>query len=105
MALTVTQRDALLNLMRRGDVDAVAKFLEDGRAAHIADASNGIDVTYTSGAAPAAGGSLTIADATTPTVVELLDFCEELNAAISALDTKVNAILSALEGTGLVSTS
>ena len=55
-----------------------------------------IAVTYTSGSAPAASGALTIADATTPTVVELLDFCEELNA-------KVAALTDILEAHGLMS--
>ncbi len=44
-----------------------------------------IAVTYTSGSAPAAGGSLTVADSTAPTVVELLDYCEELRSCLAAL--------------------
>jgi len=55
-----------------------------------------IAVTYTSGSAPAAGGSLTIANSATPTVTELLDFCEELHA-------KQDAILAMLEAHGLMS--
>ena len=52
-------------------------------------------VTYTAGSAPAAGGSLTIANSATPTVTELLDFCEELNA-------KVKALCDILEAHGLM---
>jgi hypothetical protein len=55
-----------------------------------------IAVTYTAGSAPAASGALTIANSATPTVVELLDFCEELNA-------KVVALTDILEAHGLMS--
>lgn len=54
-----------------------------------------IVVTYTAGSAPAASGALTIANSATPTVVELLDFCEELNA-------KVKALTDILEAHGLM---
>lgn len=56
----------------------------------IAALTSGPTVTYTSGSAPAAGGSLTIANSATPTVAELLDYVVELNA-------KVNAITAALK--------
>lgn len=54
-----------------------------------------IVVTYTAGSAPAASGALTIANSATPTVTELLDFCEELNA-------KVKALADVLEAHGLM---
>lgn len=54
-----------------------------------------IVVTYTAGSAPAASGALTIANSATPTVTELLDFCEELNA-------KVKALSDVLESHGLM---
>lgn len=57
------------------------------RQALVAD----IVVTYTAGSAPAASGALTIANSATPTVVELLDFCEELNAKVKALCDIVEA--------------
>lgn len=71
--------------------DEDGKPLLGTRQALVAD----IVVTYTAGSAPAAGGSLTIANSATPTVVELLDFCEELNA-------KVKAVCDVLEAHGLM---
>jgi hypothetical protein len=62
------------------------------RQALVAD----LTVTYTAGSAPAAGGSLTVANSATPTVVELLDFCEELSA-------KIKALADILEAHGLMS--
>lgn len=44
-----------------------------------------VSVTYTTGSGPTANGSVTIANAATPTVTELLEFCVELNAKITAL--------------------
>lgn len=49
-----------------------------------------LTVTATTGTLPTANGSVTIANAATPTVAELLEFCVELNA-------KVNAMRSALQ--------
>lgn len=60
------------------------------QAAKIAD----ITTTATSGSLPTPNGAITVADATTPSVTELLEFCMELNA-------KVNAIIDALEGAGI----
>jgi hypothetical protein len=47
----------------------------------------------TSGSLPTANGSVTIADATTPTVVELLEYCFEL-------ETKLEALLASLRTSG-----
>lgn len=67
--------------------DKYGKPMINSRQAFVAD----LVVTYTAGSAPAAGGSLTIANSATPTVVELLDFCEELNAKVKALCDIVEA--------------
>lgn len=74
--------------------DENGKPLLSTRQALVAD----IVVTYTAGSAPAASGALTIANSATPTVAELLDFCEELNA-------KVKALSDILEAHGLMSAS
>lgn len=44
-----------------------------------------VTATATTGTLPTANGSVTIANAATPTVNELLEFCVELNAKIAAL--------------------
>lgn len=44
-----------------------------------------ITVTPTSGSLPTANGAVTIANTATPTVVELLEYCTELNAKINAI--------------------
>lgn len=75
-----------LNAVERGSPKEAARVLRAMLDRHDAlVAAGGVDVTYTSGSAPATNGALTVADATTPTVLELLAFCEELNAKISAL--------------------
>jgi len=56
-----------------------------------------ITSTATSGALPTADGSVTIADATTPTVTELLEYCVELEA-------KLESALAALRTLGLIAT-
>lgn len=53
-------------------------------------ALSGVTVTATSGSLPAAGGSVTVANAASPTVAELLDLCMELKA-------KQDAIIAALK--------
>jgi hypothetical protein len=53
-----------------------------------------LTVTATAGTLPVANGSVTVAAATTPTVNELLEYCQELNA-------KVNALRSALTAAGI----
>lgn len=52
-----------------------------------------LTVTATTGSLPTANGSVTIADASTPTVAELLEYCRELEA-------KVEAVLSGLRTAG-----
>ena len=64
------------------------------RQSHIAN----ITTTASSGSLPTANGTVTIADATTPTVTELLEYCVEL-------ETKVEGILTALRNLGLLASS
>lgn len=61
------------------------------------DSDNDIAITY-SAADPSitTNGAITIANGGTPTVAELLEFCEELNDGIAGLDTKLNALIDAL---------
>ena len=47
--------------------------------------------TYTTGSAPAVTGAQTIANSATPTVVELLKYCVELQAKINALEAAIKA--------------
>lgn len=54
-------------------------------------ALSALTVTATTGTLPAAGGSVTIANAATPTVAELLDLCMELKAKQDALVTALKA--------------
>lgn len=61
-------------------------------AANVAD----ITTAASSGTLPTADGSVTIADASTPTVAELLEYCVEL-------ETKVEAITAALVTSGAMS--
>lgn len=56
-----------------------------------------ITTTATSGSLPTADGSVTIADATVPTVAELLEYCVELEA-------KLEAALAALRTVGVIAT-
>lgn len=49
------------------------------------DAIADLTVTATSGTLPTANGSVTIANAATPTVAELLEYCRELEAKLEAL--------------------
>lgn len=44
-----------------------------------------LTVTATTGSLPTANGAITIANAATPTVAELQEFCVELNARLNAL--------------------
>jgi len=46
-----------------------------------------LTITATTGTLPTADGSITVADAATPTVVELLEAIVELNAKVEALRT------------------
>jgi hypothetical protein len=56
-----------------------------------------LTTTATTGTLPTANGTVTIADATTPTVTELLEYCVELEA-------KLEAALSRLRDLGLIAT-
>lgn len=47
-------------------------------------ALSAMTVTATTGTLPTANGSVTIANAATPTVAELLEFCVELKAKLDA---------------------
>lgn len=51
-----------------------------------------ITTTATAGALPTADSTVTIADATTPTVTELLEYCVELETKLEAILTKLNAL-------------
>lgn len=48
-------------------------------------------VTATTGTLPTPDGTTTIANAATPTVVELLDLCMELKAKVDAIRTALKA--------------
>jgi hypothetical protein len=50
-----------------------------------------ITATATSGSLPTANGSITIADAAAPTVLELLEYCRELEATQEALTASLRA--------------
>lgn len=54
-----------------------------------------LTVTASSGTLPTANGSVTISDASTPTVAELQEFCVELEA-------KLEAALAALRAYGII---
>lgn len=76
------------------------------QVSNIAAADNDIAITWTSNDPEITpDGAITIADGDTPTVDELLEFCVELNAAVAALDTKVNAHTAALEAFGIAASS
>lgn len=64
-------------------------FIEGGAAV------TNLTVTASSGSLPTADGSVTIANATTPTVAELLEYCVEL-------ETKLEELLTVLRSVGLV---
>ncbi|SIO38154.1 hypothetical protein SAMN05444166_4245 [Singulisphaera sp. GP187] len=68
-------------------VDAAANGTPTAPSAAVA----AITVTATTGVLPTANGTVTVADAATPTVVELLDYCTELKAKVAA----INAVLLA----------
>jgi hypothetical protein len=56
------------------------------RLVTVADAAvEAVTATATTGTLPTANGAVTIANAATPTVVELQEYCTELNAKIAAL--------------------
>lgn len=71
--------------------DGLARKLQES---HIDD----ITTTASSGTLPTADGTVTIADAASPTNAELLEYCVELEA-------KIEALLSALETMQLLAAS
>lgn len=48
----------------------------------VVGAQQTLTITPTSGSLPTPNGAVTIADTTTPTVVELLEYCHELRAVL-----------------------
>lgn len=54
-------------------------------------AATNVFVSKTTGTAPVANGGVTIADAASPTVNEVFEFCIEINAKLSALITALKA--------------
>jgi hypothetical protein len=61
-----------------------------GNASRLAAAQSPVvvvSVTATTHTLPTADGTLTVADATTPTVAELLEYCTELKANITTIKT------------------
>jgi hypothetical protein len=54
-----------------------------------------LTVTATTGTLPTANGTVTIANAASPTVAELLEYCVEL-------ETKLEALLTVLRDVGIV---
>ena len=56
------------------------------------DAPTALTIEATTGTLPTADGSVTIADASTPTVAELLEAVVELNAKIEALRTAIAVV-------------
>lgn len=59
---------------------------------------SGVTATATSGSFPTANGSVTVANAATPTVAELQEFCIELKA-------KQDALFAALIASGAMASS
>ena len=57
----------------------------------VAQTLEDITATYTTGSAPAASGALTIVDSATPTVLELLDYCEELRSLLADVITNLKS--------------
>lgn len=62
----------------------MSKALRDARANKTYEL-NRVAVTATLGTLPTANGSVTIADAATPTNAELLEFCVELKAKLDEI--------------------
>ena len=64
------------------------------QSTHVAD----LAATATSGTLPTADGTMTIADAASPTNAELLEYCREL-------ESKVNSLLAFASAHGLMASS
>ena len=64
----------------------IAQIAANGTANKAAVAAvTALTVTATTGTLPTPDGSVTIANAATPTVLELQEFCVEINAKLNAL--------------------
>jgi len=76
--------------------DMVAELKTLTAALPVAQTLEDVTATYSSGSAPAASGAITIVDASTPTVVELLDYCEELRSLLASViaNLKTGGVLS-----------
>lgn len=88
-----------LNYMKQGGdtlvIGGAIVGAAESQAANVAE----IVVTYTSNDPTITpDAAITVANGTTPTVAELLEFCEELKA-------NQNAIIAALEGIGILADS
>lgn len=83
-------------LMGVGTPAEQAKVIDEVAAAAVndkpqIDALTATTVTATTGSLPTANGSVTIANAATPTVAELLEFCVENKAKIDAIVAALKA--------------
>lgn len=83
-------------LMGVGTPAEQAKVIDQVAAAAVndkpqVDALTALTVTATTGTLPTANGSVTIANAATPTVAELLEFCVENKAKIDAIVAALKA--------------
>lgn len=70
---------------------APGTWVEFGRIANQGAAIADLTTTATSGTLPTADGSVTIANAASPTVTELLEYCVELEAKLETLLARVRA--------------
>lgn len=73
-------------LVELGVPTPLAKYLTDATGALTANT-----VTATTGSLPTANGATTIANAASPTVAELLEFCVENRAKIAAIIAALKA--------------
>ena len=91
------QGGAVLTVASGGsiDIESGGSITDDGTQA---SAISDLTITYTAGTpSHTLTGTLTIAQGGTPTVDELLEFCEELK-------TQTNGILAAMRGVGILAT-
>lgn len=84
-------RQKVADAINEGATAATAVEAAVAAKTEVAALTSGPTVTYTSGSAPPVGGSLTIANSATPTVVELLDYIVELNAKVDAITAALKA--------------
>lgn len=80
--------------VRTENIDVTDAFYKNGTKiiAGLGAAVSDITVTATAGTLPTANGSVTIADATVPTVVELLEYCRELEATLETVLARMRAL-------------